>query len=160
LTASGWHFYDSHTVRPGRAILIPILSLAVLLAGIDCPCVKAVGRAGQTAQTPPPADADAMPCCVQHAGHGCGDRPPGTPANGQPPCGGSCERCGKTVISEPLAAPAHCLAFAPHPLAPILAIEPALWHATDPRARAAFVSDSPPLIASPTLLSLHCALTN
>lgn len=147
---------------PSRRIFAGLLALAVVLTGIDCPCVKAVPRAIQPAATTPAAEDDGMACCMHHDPcSSCGgQRRAALPPRGQPPCGGACERCGKAVINDTVTAAAHGASFMPHPFFAPLATEP-LWPANEPhRHPLAIRGDLPPPPTSPTLLSLHCALMN
>ena len=146
---------------PTRRILASLLALAVVLTGIDCPCVKAIPPAMQSAATNPPIEDDAMPCCMHHdVGGSCGGaRHAALPLRGQPPCGGACERCGKAVINDTVIAAAHGASFVPHPFFAPLASEPRLRPADEPHPhRLSVRADLPPPLTSPSLLSLHCAL--
>jgi len=147
-----------------RRISAVIAALAVFVMSIDCACAGGMSSIKQEGSANAGNAARAMPCCAHHEGAArhCKRQSRDAPEHQPKPCSGACEHCGQTVVNDTVAAPSHGASFLLHAFVPILAIEPA-----GPRASALHVqcsapasADLPPPITSPTLLSLHCALTN
>jgi hypothetical protein len=118
---------------------------------------------GNTGRLDCGADAQPMPCCAHHHGadHHCSHEHGKSPKSQPNPCKGQCEHCGQTVMNDTVAATPHTLALLSW-ISPIAADGSSALCGLDlsPRSTALIPADLPPPLTSPTLLNLHCALTN
>jgi len=137
--------------------------LAVFMASIDCACAGAItARSGVS----PSFDSEPGHCCAHQEGlghHHDTDGDEGHQNSGRhksEPCNASCEHCGQTVINDNLVAKdlsplathvSFLVIFAPLP--------ESANHAGEFQRTPEFLNKLHRLLTSPTLLSLHCALT-
>ena len=128
---------------------------------IDCAC--ATGLSSRQRVESENSALAMPPCCAHHHGMGHHCKYQDGARKGHPkPCDGTCVHCGQTVMNDTVATASHGASFFPHAFVPILAIKPAGLCASELHLdRSAPTSaDLPPPVTAPTLLSLHCALTN
>ena len=145
-----------------QRILALFTAAAVLLMSIDCACAGGMSAMTPTSKIDRGADAQPMPCCAHHgADHHCSHDHDAVPPHHPDPCKGSCEHCGQTVMNDTVGPPSHSLALVSF-VSPAVADLDSSIRGIDLSARssAPIPEDLPPPVTSPTLLSLHCALTN
>lgn len=146
-----------------QRILAAVTAIAVLTMSIDCACAGGMSLMKQAGDPVAEANTEAMPCCAYHgdvADH-CQDQHRDAHKHQPNPCSGTCDHCGQTVMNDAVPMPSHGSSLLRHAFLPILAINHAGHHASDahPDHPSVFGADLPPPVTSPTLLSLHCALT-
>jgi hypothetical protein len=119
-----------------KRIISTALAAVVFIASINCVC-----HAAPVAQT-----AHEHSCCANHGKH---DRSNPTP----PQHDAKCVHCQRSMMNDTPAAKSLTASFDFCHLAPVDAI-----HELQSSQTAQRLTPLPPAIASPTLLSLHCAL--